>query len=71
MIGKHSGYLEVQFSANDTVRIFAPTGHPRHLMLNVRVGGSSALVAPRTRRVAKGIRSIDERNGREVCGLDD
>ena len=32
MIGKHSGYLEVRFSANDTVRTF-PTAHPLQLII--------------------------------------
>ena len=36
VIGKHSGYLEVQFSANDTVRTFALTAHPHHLIMSVQ-----------------------------------
>ncbi len=32
VIGKHSGYLEVLFSANDTVRTLA-TAHHRHLLM--------------------------------------
>ena len=36
MIGKYSGNLEVQFSANNTVRIFA-TAHPHQLINLVQV----------------------------------
>ena len=31
MIGKYSGFIEVQFSSNDSVRTFALTAHPIHL----------------------------------------
>ena len=34
VIGKYSGYLEVRFSANDTVCIFA-NAHPRQLLIFV------------------------------------
>ena len=36
VIGKLSGYLEVRFSANDTVRTFAPTAHFRHLIMSAQ-----------------------------------
>ena len=36
MIGKHSGSLEVRFSANNTVRAFALTAHPRHLIMTTQ-----------------------------------
>ena len=36
MIGKHSGSLEVQFSANDTVHTFALTAPPRHLIMTAQ-----------------------------------
>ena len=35
-IGKHSGSLEARFSANDAVRTFAPTVHPRHLTTSTK-----------------------------------
>ena len=34
VIGKYNGSLEVQFSANDTVRTFSPIAHSRHLIMS-------------------------------------
>ena len=36
MLGNHSGNIEVRFSANNTVRTFALTAHPRHLIISVQ-----------------------------------
>jgi len=68
VIGKYSGSLELRFSASATVSTFA-TAHPPGN--NVRVGRDTTLVAPSTRRIARGILPTDEWIDREVHGQGD
>ena len=65
-IGKHRGHLELQFSANDTVRSLE-TAHLCRL-INLRIGRSPTLVAPGTRRTAKGILPADVWINGEIRG---
>ena len=65
LIGKRSGFLEVQFSANDTIRtIIFPLPILALLASNLRVGRSLTLVA-------QGILATDERINGEIRGHGD
>ena len=69
VIGKHSCSLEFRFSASATVCTFA-TVHPRQLIM-FALGGCSTLVAPSTRRIARGVLPTNEWIDREVRGQGD
>jgi len=65
VVGKYRWSLELRFSAHTTVCLFATT-HPGQ-PITICAGRISTLVAPRPRKLAKGILSIDERIDGKGC----
>ena len=66
IVGKYHCALELQFSANTTVRLFA--AHHRGQLTIFRTGGIPTLIAPQTRRIVEELLTIDERIDREGFG---
>ena len=66
VVGKYRWSLEVQFSVPTTVCLFA-AAHPGQ-PITICAGGISTLVAPRPRKLVKGILPIDERIDGKGCG---